>query len=133
MSVAASYLPGPAVTKGYGPAPRRRRRFLHHRAGEIVGGQTARGRALDLSRDLRAILAPSSSATAVSRGYDVMADSIEVRRVISYVPEDLLVDDQMWLSSFCVHGKHLKGLRGRRLRQAVVAAAERLDLTDVSM
>ena len=46
-------------------------------------------------------------------GHDVMAESIEVRRAISYVPEDSPLYDHMRVIEFLRFMANIKGLRGR--------------------
>ena len=134
MSVAVSpIVQARHVTKWYG-----RRRAVADvsftiEPGEIVGllGPNGSGKST-IFRIICGYLAPSSGSVEVA-GCDVMADSIEVRRAISYVPEDSPLYDHMRVIEFLRFMGAIKGLRGRGLRQAVDAAAERLDLTDVMM
>jgi ABC-2 type transport system ATP-binding protein len=62
-----------------------------------------------------------------------VADSLAVRRLISYVPEDAPLYDHMRVGEFLHFMANLKGLRGAAAKAAVDAAAERLDLTRVMM
>ena len=121
------------VTKWYG-----RRRAVTDvsftiEPGEIVGllGPNGSGKST-IFRILCGYLAPGSGSVEVA-GYDVMADSLEARRAISYVPEDSPLYDHMRVIEFLRFMGNIKGLRGRHLRQAVDAAADRLDLGGVMM
>ena len=99
MSVAVSpIVQARHVTKRVRAAPRRRRRFLHHRAERDRRRPNGSGKST-IFRVICGYLAPSSGTVEVA-GYDVMADSIEVRRAISYVPEDLPVYDHMRVVEF---------------------------------
>ena len=119
------------VTKWYGPRRAVTDVSFTIEPGEIVGllGPNGSGKST-IFRMLCGYLAPSSGSVAVA-GYDVIADSIEVRRAISYVPEDSPLYDHMRVVEFLRFMGKIKGLRGRPLRQAVEAAAERLDLGGV--
>ena len=55
-------------------------------------------------------------------------DSLAVRQVISYVPEDAPLYDHMRVSEFLHFMASIEGLRGGAASRAVEAAAERLDL-----
>jgi ABC-2 type transport system ATP-binding protein len=134
MSVAVSpIVHARHVTKWYGPRRAVTDVSFTIEPGEIVGllGPNGSGKST-IFRIICGYLAPSSGSVEVA-GYDVMADSIEVRRAISYVPEDSPLYDHMRVVEFLRFMGSIKGLRGRGLRQAVDAAAERLDLTDVMM
>jgi ABC-2 type transport system ATP-binding protein len=134
MSVAVSPIAQARhVTKWYGPRRAVADVSFTIEPGEIVGllGPNGSGKST-IFRVICGYLAPSSGSVEVA-GHDVMADSIEVRRAISYVPEDSPLYDHMRVVEFLRFMGSVKGLRGRRLRQSIEAAAERLDLTDVMM
>jgi len=121
------------VTKWYGPRRAVTDVSFTIEPGEIVGllGPNGSGKST-IFRILTGYLAPSAGSVEVA-GYDVMADSIEVRRAISYVPEDSPLYDHMRVVEFLRFMGRIKGLCGGRLRQAVEAAAHSLDLADVMM
>jgi ABC-type Na+ transport system ATPase subunit NatA len=114
-------------------APRRNRRLLAIEQGEIVGllGPNGSGKST-IFRMLTGYLVPTSGRIEVA-GHDVVADSLTVRRVISYVPEDAPLYDHMLVGEFLHFMANLKGLRGAAAKAAVDAAAERLDLTGVML
>ncbi|MBV9561010.1 MAG: ABC transporter ATP-binding protein [Bradyrhizobium sp.] len=119
------------VTKWYGP----RRAVVDVsfviEPGEIVGllGPNGSGKST-LFRMLTGYLVPTSGRIEVA-GHDVVADSLAVRRTISYVPEDAPLYDHMRVGEFLHFMASLKGLRRSGVKAAVEAAAERLDLTRV--
>ena len=132
MSVAMSpIVRAQHVSKWYGP---RRAVFdvsFTVEPGEIVGllGPNGSGKST-IFRILTGYLAPSAGSVEVA-GHDVVTDSIEVRRAISYVPEDAPLYDHMRVVEFLRFMASIKGLRGGALHRAVEAAAERLDLEHV--
>jgi len=99
--------------------------------GEIVGllGPNGSGKST-IFRILTSYLAPSSGRVEVA-GHDVMTGSLAVRRAIGYVPEDAPLYDHMHVAEFLHFMARIKGLRGAAKKQAVEAAAERLDLSRV--
>jgi len=115
------------VTKWYGPRRAVTDVSFAIEHGEIVGllGPNGSGKST-IFRMLTGYLVPTSGRIEVA-GHDVVADSLAVRRVISYVPEDAPLYDHMRVGEFLHFMANLKGLRGA----AVDAAAERLDLTGV--
>ena len=132
MSVAMSpIVRAQHVSKWYGP---RRAVFdvsFTVEPGEIVGllGPNGSGKST-IFRILTGYLAPSAGSVEVA-GHDVVTDSIEVRRAISYVPEDAPLYDHMRVVEFLRFMASIKGLRGGALHRAVETAAERLDLEHV--
>jgi ABC-2 type transport system ATP-binding protein len=119
------------VTKWYGPRRAVTDVSFAIERGEIVGllGPNGSGKST-IFRMLTGYLAPTSGRIAVA-GHDVVADSIGVRRAISYVPEDAPLYDHMRVAEFLHFMAGLKGLHGIMARAAVEDAAERLDLARV--
>ncbi len=119
------------VTKWYGPRRAVTDVSFAIEQGEIVGllGPNGSGKST-IFRMLTGYLVPTSGRIEVA-GHDVVADSLAVRRVISYVPEDAPLYDHMRVGEFLHFMANLKGLRGAAARTAVDAAAERLDLARV--
>jgi ABC-2 type transport system ATP-binding protein len=99
--------------------------------GEIVGllGPNGSGKST-IFRMLTGYLVPTSGRIEVA-GHDVVADSLGVRRAISYVPEDAPLYDYMRVGEFLHFMAGIKGLRGATARAAVDEAADRLDLAGV--
>jgi len=119
------------VTKWYGPRRAVSDVSFAIEQGEIVGllGPNGSGKST-IFRMLTGYLVPTSGRIEVA-GHDVVADSLAVRRVISYVPEDAPLYDHMRVGEFLHFMANLRGLRGGAAKAAVDAAAERLDLAGV--
>ena len=121
------------VTKWYGPRRAVTDVSFGIEAGEIVGllGPNGSGKST-IFRMLTGYLVPTNGHIEVA-GHDVVANSLAVRRMIGYVPEDAPLYDHMRVSEFLHFMANLKGLRRAEARAAVDAAAERLDLSRVMM
>ena len=121
------------VTKWYGPRPAVSDVSFAIEQGEVVGllGPNGSGKST-IFRMLTGYLVPTSGRIEVA-GHDVVADSLAVRRVIGYVPEDAPLYDHMRVGEFLHFMAEIKGLRGAAARTAVDTAAERLALTGVMM
>jgi ABC-2 type transport system ATP-binding protein len=119
------------VTKWYGPRRAVTDVSFAIAPGDIVGllGPNGSGKST-IFRILTGYLAPTSGRVEVA-GHDVVADSLAVRRAISYVPEDAPLYDHMRVAEFLHFMARIKGLRGTAKNRAVDAAAERLDLVGV--
>lgn len=116
------------VTKWYGPRRAVSDVSFAVERGEIVGllGPNGSGKST-IFRILTGYLAPSSGSIEVA-GHDVTADSLAVRRAISYVPEDAPLYDYMRVVEFLRFMASIKGLHRAQAKQAVEDAAARLDL-----
>ena len=121
------------VTKWYGPRRAVTDVSFSIEQGEIVGllGPNGSGKST-IFRMLTGYLVPTSGHIEVA-GHDVVTDSLSVRRLISYVPEDAPLYDHMRVGEFLYFMANLRGLRGRTAKAAVDAAAERLDLANVML
>jgi ABC-2 type transport system ATP-binding protein len=119
------------VTKWYGPRRAVSDVCFGIERGEVVGllGPNGSGKS-SIFRMLTGYLVPSSGRIEVA-GHDVISESLAVRRVISYVPEDAPLYDHMRVGEFLHFMASLRGLRGADAAGAVNAAAERLELTGV--
>lgn len=119
------------VTKWYGPRRAVSDVSFAIEPGEIVGllGPNGSGKST-IFRMLTGYLVPTSGCIEVA-GCDVVADSLGVRRAISYVPEDAPLYDHMRVGEFLHFMAGIKGLHGASARTAVAEAAERLELTAV--
>jgi ABC-2 type transport system ATP-binding protein len=119
------------VTKWYGPRRAVDDVSFAIERGEVVGllGPNGSGKST-IFRMLTGYLVPTSGRIEVA-GHDVVTQSLQVRRAISYVPEDAPLYDHMRVGEFLHFMASIKGLRGRAANAAVEAAAERLDLTRV--
>lgn len=119
------------VTKWYGPRRAVTDVSFAIEPGEIVGllGPNGSGKST-IFRMLTGYLVPTSGRIEVA-GCDVVADSLGVRRAISYVPEDAPLYDHMRVGEFLHFMAGIKGLHGASARAAVDEAAERLELTAV--
>lgn len=116
------------LTKWYGPRCAVNDVSFAIEQGEIVGllGPNGSGKST-IFRVLTGYLVPTSGRIEVA-GHDVVAESLAVRRAISYVPEDAPLYDHMRVGEFLHFMASLKGLRGAAANAAVEAAAELLDL-----
>ena len=88
--------------------------FQVHR-GEVTGvlGPNGSGKTTTL-RILACYLAPTSGRVQVA-GYDVTAQSVEVRRRIGYLPETVPLYPEMSVGEFLAFRGRIKGLSGLRL------------------
>lgn len=99
--------------------------------GEIVGflGPNGAGKSTTL-RMLTCFLS-ASEGTAKVAGYDIYEDSVEVRRRVGYMPENVPLYPDMRVGEYLGFRARLKGLRHREARAAVAEAMDTCSLVAV--
>ena len=119
------------LVKWYGPRLAVRDVSFSVTKGEVVGllGPNGSGKST-IFRILTGYVAPSSG-TALVAGHDVDLESLALRQVVGYVPEDAPLYDYMRVEEFLRFMARLKGLGGRDVAARVGAVAERLQLGNV--
>jgi ABC-2 type transport system ATP-binding protein len=119
------------LTKHYGPVVAIRDVSFGVAPGEIVGFLGPNGAGKSTTMRILACFMPASSGTARVAGYDVFADSMEVRRRIGYLPENVPLYADMRVATYLEFVAEVKGVpRGERKRR-VAEAMERCLVTDV--
>lgn len=99
--------------------------------GEIVGflGPNGAGKTTTL-RMLTGFLPPSSGAARIA-GHDIFRESIEVRKRIGYMPENVPLYTEMRVKEYLKFRGALRGLTGSRLRQRLGDVLDICGLADV--
>jgi ABC-2 type transport system ATP-binding protein len=117
------------------------KRFARHEAvrgisfsvakGEIVGflGPNGAGKTTTL-RMLTGYLPPTSGSARVA-GFDMFRESLEARRRIGYMPENVPLYDDMRVREYLKFRAMLKGLSGRDARRRVAEVVETCGLENV--
>src|SRR6516162_706280 len=96
--------------------------------GEVIGMLGPNGSGKSTILRMLAGYLPPSGGTAHMAGIDVAANSLAARMQVGYVPEDAPLYDGMRVGEFLHFMAAIKGVPRRALRNAVGAAAERLEL-----
>ena len=99
--------------------------------GEIVGflGPNGAGKSTTM-RILTCYLSATRGAVSVG-GFDTFKDSIEVRKRIGYMPENVPLYDDMRVKEYLKFRAQIKGLRGRSARRAAGEAMDTCSLEEV--
>jgi len=99
--------------------------------GEIVGflGPNGAGKSTTM-RILTCFLSATKGSASVA-GFDVFKDSIEVRKRIGYMPENVPLYDDMRVKEYLHFRAQLKGLRGRSAKRATGEAMDTCSLQEV--
>ena len=119
------------LTKHYGPITAIRDVSFSVAAGEIVGFLGPNGAGKSTTMRILSCFMPASGGTAKVAGYDVFAQSMEVRRRIGYLPENVPLYSEMRVSAYLDFVAELKGLTRATRRARVGEVMERCLITDV--
>ena len=116
------------LTKYYGPLPAVHEISFRARRGEILGflGPNGAGKTTTM-RILTGFMPPSSGKATVA-GYDVVEDSLEVRRRVGYMPETVPLYPEMAVTEYLEFMGSLR--RVEKLDERVDSVLEQLGLED---
>jgi len=100
-------------------------------AGKIVGflGPNGAGKTTTL-RMLTGYLPPSSGSAHIA-GFDIFRQSLQARRKIGYMPENVPLYDEMRVREYLRYRAELKGLKGKDARNHIGETMELCSLTHV--
>ncbi len=100
-------------------------------AGKIVGflGPNGAGKTTTL-RMLTGYLPPTSGSANIA-GYDIFRQSLQARRKIGYMPENVPLYDEMRVKEYLRYRADLKGLKGKDARNHMNEAMDLCGLTHV--
>ena len=119
------------LTKFYGPRLAVDAVSFDVKPGEVMGllGPNGSGKSTIL-RILTGYLRPSSGRARIM-GHDVVAESLQARSQLGYVPEDAPLYTHMRVREFLQFMGRVRGLDGVGLRRAIDEVLERLAFGDV--
>jgi len=99
--------------------------------GEIVGFLGPNGAGKSTTMKILTSYLPATSGRATIAGYDVFEQSIEARRQLGYLPENTPLYTDMRVNEYLRYRAALKGVPGRKMKQAVGDVIELCNLRDV--
>lgn len=100
--------------------------------GEVVGFLGPNGAGKTTTIRMLATYLPPTSGTASIAGHDILREADDVRRKIGYLPENPPLYGEMRVSEYLQFVGELKGLRGKKLREACDEVLEKCFLTEES-
>src|SRR5215469_17023233 len=119
------------LTKHYGPVTAIRDVSFNVAPGEIVGFLGPNGAGKSTTMRILSCFMPASGGTAKVAGYDVFRESLEVRRRIGYLPENVPLYTDLRVAPYLEFVAEAKGVpRGDR-KKRVGDAMERCRVADV--
>jgi ABC-2 type transport system ATP-binding protein len=120
------------LSKDFGPVMAVQNVSFNVEANEIVGllGNNGAGKTT-IMRILTTFLAPSRGSARVA-GFDVVNDSMEVRRRIGYLPESIPLYPEMRVEEYLQFRAKLKGVDRRDRSKQIARCLERCRVREVS-
>ena len=99
--------------------------------GELVGFLGPNGAGKSTTMRILTSFLPATSGYARIGGFDVMTDSMEVRRHIGYLPESVPLYTEMRVEEYLVYRAKLKGVDRKVRNQRIEYALERCRIREV--
>src|SRR5436853_5499117 len=119
------------LTKNYGPFTAIRDVSFSVAPGDIVGFLGPNGAGKSTTMRILSCFMPASSGSARVAGYDVFRDSLEVRKRIGYLPENVPLYGDMRVGPYLDFVAEVKGIGRAERRRRVAEVMERCLITDV--
>lgn len=99
--------------------------------GEIVGFLGPNGAGKTTTMRILSSYMPATGGSVTVAGLDVFRDSLEVRRKIGYLPENVPLYTDMRVLEYLKYRGRLKGLTGKRLRTRIDEVVALCSLTEL--
>jgi len=119
------------LTKRYGPVPAIQDVSFTVEKGQIVGFLGPNGAGKTTTMRILSCFMPASGGTARVAGYDVFEQSLEVRRRIGYLPENVPLYADMTVGAYLDFVANIKGIGRSERRRRVGEVLERCQIPDV--
>jgi ABC-2 type transport system ATP-binding protein len=119
------------LTKHYGPVTAIRDVSFSVAPGEIVGFLGPNGAGKSTTMRILACFLPASGGTAKVAGFDVFRDSMEVRKRIGYLPENVPLYNDMRVGPYLDFVAEVKGVPRSARRKRVAEVMDRCLIADV--
>jgi ABC-2 type transport system ATP-binding protein len=119
------------LTKSYGPRSAIKNLSFQINRGEVVGFLGPNGAGKSTTMNILSCINPATSGTARICGYDVFEQSMEVRKLIGYLPETPPLYQDMVVSKFLEFSAQIHGVAKKQIPAAVDRVLEQCMLKDV--
>ena len=119
------------LTKNYGPVTAIRDVSFNVAPGEIVGFLGPNGAGKSTTMRILSCFMPATRGSARVAGFDVFRESMEVRRRIGYLPENVPLYGELRVAPYLDYVAEMKGVPRSERRRRVAETMERCLITDV--
>jgi ABC-2 type transport system ATP-binding protein len=120
------------LTKHYGPVTAIRDVSFRVEPGQIVGFLGPNGAGKSTTMRILSCFMPASTGTAQVAGFDVFRESLEVRRRIGYLPENVPLYSELRVADYLDFVAEVKGVGRTQRRARVGEVMERCHIDDVA-
>ena len=100
--------------------------------GEVVGFLGPNGAGKSTTMNIISCIIPASSGSAKINGFDTFEQSLEIRKVIGYLPETPPLYSDMIVSDYLNFAAGVRGIDTKRISSSVDRVIEKCSLKDVS-
>ena len=118
------------LTKNYGPVRALEDISFRIEKGEVVGFLGPNGAGKTTTMRILTCFMPASSGRATVAGFDVFKESLDVRKRIGYLPENIPLYPEMTVSKYLKYISKIKGLPRSRRAGRLDLAVESCGLTE---
>ncbi len=119
------------LTKFYGPRPAIKNLTFQVTQGEVVGFLGPNGAGKTTTMNILCCILPATSGSARVCGYDVFEQSLEIRKLIGYLPETPPLYTDMIVSDYLGFAARIRQVPKNKIAAAVDRVAEKCVLKDV--
>ena len=119
------------LTKHYGPRKAINNLTFQVAQGEVVGFLGPNGAGKSTTMNILSYILPAPSGTARIRGYDIFEHSLEIRKIIGYLPENPPLYPDMSVRDYLMFAAKIRRMTGKQTGTAVERVIENCSLKDV--
>jgi len=119
------------LTKYYGPRPAIHDLCFSVAKGEVVGFLGPNGAGKSTTMNILSCIFPATSGTVRICGHDIFEESLEVRKLIGYLPENPPLYSDMTVEDYLGFAAHIRSLPGSKVGQAISNVVEKCVLGEV--
>ena len=119
------------LSKSYGPREAIKNLSFQIKKGEVVGFLGPNGAGKSTTMNILSCIMPASSGTAKICGFDIFEQSLEIRKLIGYLPETPPLYSDMVVTDFLSFAARLRNISSRETPLAVERVIEQCSLKEV--
>ena len=120
-----------SLSKSYGPREAIKNLSFQIEKGEVVGFLGPNGAGKSTTMNILSCIMPASSGTAKICGFDIFEQSLEIRKLIGYLPETPPLYSDMVVTDFLAFAARLRNISSRETPLAVERVIEQCSLKEV--
>ena len=119
------------LSKSYGPREAIKNLSFQIKKGEVVGFLGPNGAGKSTTMNILSCIIPASSGSAKICGFDVFEQSLEIRKLIGYLPEAPPLYSDMVVADYLTFAARLRGITSKKTPSAVEQVIGKCSLKNV--